>query len=420
MGSNVKERDDRRSDAVLDDTDGMSIQVQYDPDAPLISVAVLCYKNRNLLNGMLKSILEQDYPRIQLIVSDDGSGDFDIEDVSTYIDANRGENIEQVIVRKNETNLGTVQHIIGVLSQVTADYIVFTAADDRFVGSNVLSTYVRKFEQKPKQLWLVARCNVLTPDYKKSLYVTPTEEDALFFEREDSLRLFSRWSRRGMAVPCSMAFRREAFTAVGGIDPEYHYLEDWPLVLKLLRAGYAPIYVPQITAVHSAGGVTNSNKRYGVGVRERFYRDKQLIFNKEVEPYLDLLTAEDLKAYNLYQKEIMARNYFLDITWVRASKVGKLKLLLKPQQFWWVAEKAFAKYKHFFRRKRMFIAAQLLLLLSMPMYLLGKMMPIYGLFQCVSILDIALSILILCTAIVSFPLKFIFGRKEKIRRELVN
>lgn len=417
MGGNIEGRNQRGNDLSLDD---IPVQVQYDPNAPLMSVAVFCYKNRNLLNGMLNSILEQDYPRIQLIVSDDGSDDFDVEEVSGYIDIRKGENIEQVIVRRNEKNVGTVQHIIGVLSQLKGEYIVFTAADDRFNDSGAFSKYVRKFEQNPERLWLVARCNVLSPDYKRSIYKAPTEADAPYFEKGDSLKLFSRWSRRSMAVPCSMAFRREAFAAVGGIDPEYRYLEDWPLVLKLLRAGHAPIYMPQITAIHSSGGITNSNKQYGIDVREAFYKDKQLIFRKDVEPYLNLLTPEDLKAYKLYQKEIMARNYFLDITWMRASKAGKLKLMLKPQQFWWVAEKAFAKYKHLFRRKRMFVIAQLLLLLSLPMYLFGQMMPLCGLFRSIGILDIALSICILCAAVVSFPLKLIFDRKGKLRKELVN
>lgn len=391
-----------------------------DLNVPLLSVIVLCYKNSALLKGMLDSIFRQNYQRIQLIVSDDGSDDFNVEAVTEYIEKNKEANITQAIVRKNEENQCTVQHIIGVLPLAEGEYIVFTAADDRFNDDNAFSSYVKSFEQEPEKLWLVARCNLLTPDYKRSLYVTPTEADAPYFEKGDSLRLFSRWSRRGMSVPCSMAFRREAFEAVGGIDSEYRYLEDWPLVLKLLRKGYAPIYMPHVTAVHSVGGVTNSNKRYGVNVREAFYKDKQLIFRKEVEPYLNLLTQEDLTAYKLYQKEIMARSFFLDITWTRASRLGKLKLMLKPQQLWWIAEKAFMKYKHIFQRKRMFIISQLLLLASLPLYIVGQMMPMHVLFCCIGVLDMIVSMCIFCAAVISFPLKLIFEKQDKMRKELVN
>ena len=68
---------------------------------PLWSVLVFCYQNQNKLFGMLDSIFRQDYPRIQLIVSDDGSRDFDAEAVRSYIEENRGGNITDVIVRSH-------------------------------------------------------------------------------------------------------------------------------------------------------------------------------------------------------------------------------------------------------------------------------------------------------------------------------
>ena len=52
---------------------------------PVWSIIVLCYKNQDKLYGMLDSIFIQDYPRIQLIVSDDGSYDFDVEMVRDYV-----------------------------------------------------------------------------------------------------------------------------------------------------------------------------------------------------------------------------------------------------------------------------------------------------------------------------------------------
>ena len=72
---------------------------------PLISVLVLCYKNRALLNGMLKSIAMQKYPNIQLIVSDDGSSDFFVDEVKNYIASLKADNIREIIVRKNKENI---------------------------------------------------------------------------------------------------------------------------------------------------------------------------------------------------------------------------------------------------------------------------------------------------------------------------
>lgn len=389
---------------------------------PLFSILVLCYKNMELLFGMLDSIFVQDYPRIQLIVSDDGSEDFDINCVQTYIDFHKRQNIEQVIVRKNEVNLRTVRHIHEALTLAEGNYVVFTAADDRFFGTNAISGYVEQFLKQKDSVWLVARCKMTTADYKKVIYNTPTEADALYFEEGEARKLFSRWSRRGMAIPCCMAFRKDAFELVGGIDLDYQFLEDWPLELKLLRNGYAPIYYNKITAIHSTGGITNSNSRYGKEIRKIFYDDKYLIFKKEVNPYLELLFPEDRKAYKRYLKEIMARHYFFYIDWPDASMFQRLKLCLKkPIRFWWVFEQGYVKkVKGKIQRKKLFAASQGLFLLALLFLHVGGYPLVEGLFQFMGWLDLFAAVLLFFVSIVTYPLEKYFQYKARLRTRLVN
>lgn len=389
-------------------------------ELPLCSVIVLCYKNRNLLNGMLDSIFQQDYPNIQLIVSDDGSDDFFAEDVNRYIRQNKTDNIRDVIVMKNPENMGTVRHVAKVLKEASGEFVVFTAADDRFNNDSSFSLYCESFLRQPDKLWLVARCNILTPDYRRSIYVTPTESDLPFFHSGDSVRLFSRWARRGMAIPCSMAFRREAFDVVGGIDLDYFYLEDWPLVLKLLRAGHAPIFLATITAVHSAGGVTNSNQRYGLETRRRFFEDKELVFKKEVEPYLDLLTPEDLDALKTYRREIMERNYFLDITWAGASRKQKLKILLSGQHLGWIIEKKFEQFGTRIQKKKMLLLSQILIALSVVLLSFQGNSLLYAVYSSMGLIDLSIGILLILIALASYPIHKIVQKNQEKRKSIVN
>ena len=331
---------------------------------PLISVIVLCYKNRSLLNGMLNSILKQTYSNIQLIVSDDGSDDFEVEEVKEYILNNAKSNIKDVIVRKNPQNLKTVKHFHSILPLANGEYIIFTAADDRFQNDGVFTRYVELFSKYEDKLWLVASCNMVTPDYKRSIYIAPTVEDRPYFINKNANALYSRWSRRGIAIPCCMAFRKQAFDVVGGIDLDYVYSEDLPLVLKLLRNGYSPIYTSEITALHSVGGITNSNQRYGVEVRKKFFDDKELVYQKEVKPYLNQLSKEDLECLKLYRHEIHNRNYFLHIDWQVASIFKKLVYMLNPQYFLWLLEAAFNRYEKFLRKPMMLMVSQCCLVAS--------------------------------------------------------
>ena len=403
---------------VVSQTDGNSVDVAQ---FPLFSILVLCYKNQELLFGMLDSIFRQDYPRIQLVVSDDGSEDFDVEQVQKYIEMHKRSNIVDVIVRKNPQNMRTVRHIDLAWSFVTGDYAVFTAADDRFCGTDTVSAYVEQFLSNPEKVWLVAKCSVTSADYKKHLHYLPTEADEPFFRMNDAQRLFSRWSRRGMAIPCCMAFRKDAVDMICGFDRDYQFLEDWPVVLKLLRSGHAPIFFEQVTALHSAGGVTNSNQRYGKEIRRLFYEDKYTIFRKEVKPYFHLLTPEDKKAFHQYQREIMARHYFFYIDWPDTSVGQKIRLLLaKPIRAWWLFENLFTKMQDRIPKKKILLASQAVLLLSM-LFLNNEGSTFTDqLFRVMGWIDLVAGLGMMLAALLAYPLKKYFEKKADLRHDLVN
>lgn len=388
---------------------------------PLFSILVLCYRNQDLLFAMLDSIFMQDYPRIQLIVSDDGSPDFDTETVEQYINLHKRSNIEQVLVRKNEINMKTVPHIHHAITYVRGDYLVFTAADDRFACSDVITTYVESFLSNPEKVWLVAKCNMTTPDYKKVRYVTPTSKDEFYFLQDDAHLLFSRWSRRGMAIPCCMAFKMTAFDLVGGIDLDYLFLEDWPLELKLLRNGNAPIFCNKLVAIHSTGGISNANNRYGKELKRLFYNDKYTLMRKEVEPYLSLLTPEDKKAYKLYMKEIMERHYFFYIDWPDTTTYQRLKLCLrKPIRFWWAFELKFNIFSNKIPKKKLLIGSQFLFALSVLFLNANPDIPVSFLYQILGWINIILGLFMMITGAVTYPLQKHFKKKAKLRTELIN
>lgn len=388
---------------------------------PLMSILVLCYKNQELLFGMLDTIFAQDYPRIQLIVSDDGSEDFDIERIQRYIDLHQCGNIEQVIVRTNEVNMRTVPHIHAAMQYVKGEYLVFTAADDRFEGRTAISMYVEQFLRKPHLNWLVAKCRVTSPDYKRTLHYLPAQVDEPFFAAEDAPRLFSRWSRRGMAIPCCMAFKTKAIEMVGGFDLDYLFMEDWPLVLKLLRSGNAPIFCNEVTAIHSAGGVTNSNQRYGKEIRRLFYEDKYTIFRKEVIPNMDLLLPEDKKAFKHYMREIMERHYFLNIDWPETSAKEKVVALLKkPMGLIWLLELKLAKRIDFIPKKKLFALSQLVLLVSMFFLNAQGDRVTDVLFRTIGYLDLAAGLgLMVGSGLLCLMQRYI-TKKAKLRKYLVN
>lgn len=78
---------------------------------PMFSVIVLCYRHFEYLFTAIDSVLTQDYPNIELIISDDGSADFPYKEIETYINARKHSNITRTIIRQQKENSGTVRHL---------------------------------------------------------------------------------------------------------------------------------------------------------------------------------------------------------------------------------------------------------------------------------------------------------------------
>ena len=81
---------------------------------PLVSCVVTCYKKVPYLIEAIDSVLMQDYPRIELLVTDDGTVDFPSEEISNYIEKKKGPGIERYVVFHHEVNVGTVKNMNGI------------------------------------------------------------------------------------------------------------------------------------------------------------------------------------------------------------------------------------------------------------------------------------------------------------------
>ena len=77
----------------------------------VFSVVVLCYRHFEHLDNAISSVLSQDYKRIELIISDDGSDNFPTEKIHKFIEKNKTPNICSVTVRREPKNVGTVKHL---------------------------------------------------------------------------------------------------------------------------------------------------------------------------------------------------------------------------------------------------------------------------------------------------------------------
>ena len=80
-----------------------------DTNTPLVSVVVLTYNSSSFIEQTLNSVLKQNYERIELIVSDDGSKDITCRIVEEWIDIH-SKSFERCALIKSYTNRGTCKN----------------------------------------------------------------------------------------------------------------------------------------------------------------------------------------------------------------------------------------------------------------------------------------------------------------------
>ena len=97
----------------------------------------------------------------------------------------------------------------------------------------------------------------------------------------------------------SVFWRRSFFDKIGGFDSKYKYTEDWPMWLKITRAGYRITSVNEITTVYRYGGISNDASSLNLVLGSAHYdecirmlRDEALPVFKENHQMLKVFRCE--------------------------------------------------------------------------------------------------------------------------------
>lgn len=255
-----------------------------DINKPLISVIVLCYKNFVYTFDALDSILTQDYENIELIVSNDCSDDFDVDLIAEYIQNNKKSNITNVIINKNDVNMGTVRHCNKMLQLASGQYLKLIAADDAFYLNTALSAFVQFFNTT-KSYVVASKAATYDKTLTKVQYIQPDEVSLRNLVTMKPLDFYKEMAK-GCKIPApSVCFNRKYFEEFGYFSEDYFLIEDWPTWLKMLRNGEKIDFL-DIISVKYRSEIGNSNKTDDIGKKSPlFEKDYYNIIKKEILPF---------------------------------------------------------------------------------------------------------------------------------------
>lgn len=230
-------------------------------DLPRISIVIISLNQGEYLEQTIKSILEQNYKNLELILIDGGSTDCSIEIIKKYQ--------KYLTYCVSEKDSGQTSAIIKGLKKATGEIFAWQNSDDLYLP-NTFSIVSKIFSEDSNLELLFGGWNYI--DNKGKLLSTR------YLKRYSLLQLKS-----GFRVPPQPAvfFRRNIIFKVGGLDANKKYVMDYDLYVRIANKNNLKITNEVLGSfrLHSASKTFNNNSEFVKELyssRERYFKEKKI------------------------------------------------------------------------------------------------------------------------------------------------
>ncbi len=182
---------------------------------PLVSIIIPCYNSAEFIAEAIESALAQTYPRVEILVIDDGSTDGSADIIARYP------------VRSFHTSRAHVSAARNFgIRESLGQYVLFLDSDDRLLP-NAVSAGVNAISMRPDCCMTAGGHNLIA------------ENGDLLRTRTKPLHTRDAYARllKHNFIECtsSVLFRRSAIIDAGGFDIDLHVSEDYDIYLRMAR-----------------------------------------------------------------------------------------------------------------------------------------------------------------------------------------
>jgi glycosyltransferase involved in cell wall biosynthesis len=268
---------------------------------PLVSIIIVTYNSSKYVLETLESAKIQTYQNIELIVSDDGSTDKTLKIVEAWVENNK-DRFNKVKIVKALENTGLPANCNRGLKVADGEWIKFIAGDD-ILMAHCIETMLLFSISKGSYISTSAMnefCDDNLPlRLNKNFYL----EQKRFFQKRIN-KQFRIYLRNPIFLNSpAFFFNKDLFKKVGNFDESFNMLEDQPMLIKALKAGYNIYYNETPTVRYRTSPKTQQRI---TGQQQDYF----LCFDFYISPYLNKFNFFDV---------IVLYDYFLKIQ-IRKSK----------------------------------------------------------------------------------------------------
>ena len=227
---------------------------------PSVSVVILNFNTRDLLEKLVPFALKTNYPNVEVIVADNGSTDGSAEFVR--------ERFPDVKLIAFESNHGFAEGYNKALEQIDTDYWVLLNSDVE-VDPNWLTPLVELMESNEK----IGAVQPKIKDYKNrdyfeyagasggwiDKYAYPFCRGRIFNHLEKDEAQYNDAVQTFWASGAALMIRSVLYKTVGGLDGDFFaHMEEIDLCWRVQNAGYEIWVCPDSTVYHMGGGTLDA------------------------------------------------------------------------------------------------------------------------------------------------------------------
>ncbi len=260
-----------------------------------VSVIIPTYNRAHLIERSVKSVLNQTYKNLEVIVVDDGSKDNTEEIIKSIND-------DRIIYYKQENGGAAKARNTGV-NLATADYIAFHDSDDCW-REDKLEKQMKYFLENP--YFGMVYCDYKMHRLDGSTYCVPSDF-SMIGELEGDMFL-TILVNNAIGTP-TMVLKKEIFEEVSGFDNSLHCLEDWDFALKVAEYYYIGyVREPLVDAYQQEGSVSSNGEGYFDTRCKMIAKYKNVLWENGLFDYVvgDMFKLADKHGYLDYAKKKLA------------------------------------------------------------------------------------------------------------------
>lgn len=207
--------------------------------SPLVSVVVLTYNSSQYIIETLESAKAQTYPTIELIVSDDCSSDNTVAIVQSWLAKYQSRFVRTEVVTVT-INTGVSANCNRCIKATTASWVKMISGDDILLPT-CIEDNMNFLSAHPETKILFSQVRLYKNYFTEENFVrvipnqVPVNIMASQFSPNHQHNLLLLSDR--ISFTPSYFFNKETVLSVGGYDETNRYAEDYPMWLKLTKAG---------------------------------------------------------------------------------------------------------------------------------------------------------------------------------------